>query len=46
MTLILGLLILFVMVGAPIVAALGAVGAIDGLIQGLPLANIAQGGIL
>lgn len=36
------LLFLFVLSGAPIVAALGGVGAIDGIAQGLPLGNIAQ----
>lgn len=42
MALLVGLLFLFVVAGAPIIAALGAVGSIAGLLQGLPLANIAQ----
>ena len=42
MTLIVGLLFLFVLAGAPIIASLGAVGTIDALRQGLPLTNIAQ----
>ncbi|SAK89982.1 TRAP dicarboxylate transporter, DctM subunit [Caballeronia temeraria] len=42
MILTIGLLALFVLAGAPIIASLGAVGTIDGLMQGLPLTNIAQ----
>ena len=42
MTLIVVLLFFFVASGTPIIAALGGVGAIDGLTQGLPLTNIAQ----
>jgi tripartite ATP-independent transporter DctM subunit len=42
MILTVGLLALFVVAGAPIIASLGAVGTIDGLMQGLPLTNIAQ----
>jgi tripartite ATP-independent transporter DctM subunit len=42
MILAIGLLALFVLAGAPIIASLGAVGTIDGLMQGLPLTNIAQ----
>lgn len=42
MIVMVALLFLFVLSGAPIVAALGGVGAIDGIAQGLPLGNIAQ----
>ncbi|MDR5780767.1 TRAP transporter large permease [Caballeronia sp. LZ065] len=42
MILTIGLLALFVLAGAPIIASLGVVGTIDGLMQGLPLTNIAQ----
>ncbi|HEY8652033.1 MAG TPA: TRAP transporter large permease [Dermatophilaceae bacterium] len=42
MIVIVALLFVFVLAGAPIVAALGGVGAIDGLAQGLPMGNIAQ----
>ncbi|MDR5818635.1 MULTISPECIES: TRAP transporter large permease [unclassified Caballeronia] len=42
MILTIGLLALFVVAGAPIIASLGVVGTIDGLMQGLPLTNIAQ----